>query len=86
MIVILSKAIEEKSTNKLIDVLSYYRADFVRINGKDILNPGNFSFDLFGNFNFKNFKLDHNKVNVVFNRRWYDDEDFNIFGCIPFLH
>ena len=28
--------------------------------------------------------MDHNKVNVVFNRRWYDDEDFNIFDLKNF--
>jgi hypothetical protein len=78
VILILSKAQNELSTNKLVDTLNYYKANFLRVNGKDIVKPGNFNFELGDHFYLHGRQIDLNNINVVFNRRWYDDEDFNL--------
>lgn len=60
MILILSKNTNEVTTEKVIDWLEYYKANYLRLNGDDfyrnvVLREGNFEFT----------NLDINKVNIV---------------------
>lgn len=78
MILILSKAINEYSTDIIVGYLTKMNANFIRINGADLLNSGVY-IDIKGNKLFVNDKIiSFDEIKVVFNRRWYDREEFEL--------
>lgn len=70
MIAILSKRDMELSTEQVLDWLEVLEADFVRINGRDILQS--FSYSL-NNERITN-KLMPSDVNICWFRRWSDED------------
>lgn len=75
MILILSKASHELSTDKVVAYLEKYNASYLRINGADLLQPGAVYIDLNNQLTIKGVPVDAEAVNVVFNRRWYDQNE-----------
>ena len=79
MILILSKKDHEYSTDLIEGYLKSYNANFLRINGNDLLTPGALYIDVINNeviLNNKLIRLD--EVKVVFNRRWYDRQEIQV--------
>jgi ATP-GRASP peptide maturase of grasp-with-spasm system len=72
MITIFSKSKFEGTTDDVIDWLSYFGGNFIRINGFDYFNTINYEND-------RNNKSQRglNEVQVCWFRRWLDDDFFN---------
>ena len=67
MILILSASYFEYSTDQVIDWLKFKKANFKRINGNSIFTD---EFSLFNNDEFIS------EINIVWNRRWFDYNNF----------
>lgn len=78
MILILSKSCNEISTDRLIDYLEKYNANYIRINGADLLGSGSVYFDVGNCIRVNDTIIPYKEVNVVFNRRWYDPDEIKI--------
>ena len=78
MILVLSRAKHEPSTDEVIDWLAYFEQDFFRINGEDFEREL-LDFEPIGKvYSKKSFIL--NKVNeakIIWYRRWYDYENLH---------
>lgn len=78
MIVLLSTAHFEESTNEIVSWLKFFGGNYLRINGEDLLNTDfNIKFDKDNEFiqnnSLKNIKdVFEDKRLVIFNRRWYN--------------
>lgn len=72
MILILSKAESEYSTEDIMDWLEYYDAPYTRINGENVLEDISYQN---GKLTFKNISLD--EVNVCWFRRSISENYFN---------
>jgi len=77
MILILSQNKFEYSTDKIIEWLDNLGGSYLRINGEDLLEPGSFKMDLKnGVFEIAKKPLNFNEVNVVLNRRWFNEDEY----------
>lgn len=68
MILILSKAHYELTTEKVIDWLSFHNANFVRLNGSDF-----YKLCTLSDFTLKVKGISLDKIKMVWNRRWIDE-------------
>ncbi|MFL0063915.1 grasp-with-spasm system ATP-grasp peptide maturase [Tenacibaculum maritimum] len=75
MILIVSQRYNDLVTDLVVDWLSYKKANFLRINGYDLLLDINFSTDL-ENFTLTKEKISSNDINVIWYRRWYNSNMF----------
>lgn len=67
MILIISKKEGEESTDHVMDWLKHLGGDFFRLNGKDFIQ--NAQYD---NNEFSIDGIELEKINIVWNRRWFD--------------
>ena len=76
MILILSHEHLDEPTNSIIDWLSFYNADFIRLNGEDFSITNSLKIDINNKeiTNNKGQKLSENEVNVIWYRRWATPE------------
>ncbi|WP_052600008.1 grasp-with-spasm system ATP-grasp peptide maturase [Aureispira sp. CCB-QB1] len=72
MILILSKAESEYSTEDIMDWLEHYDAPYIRVNGEDVLENINYKD---GSLSFKNFSLE--QINVCWFRRSISENYFD---------
>lgn len=77
MILILSKSNYESSTEKVQDWLDRYGAKYYRLNGDDFYEDFSIAD---GELKYKD--LDFSKVNIVWNRRWLNNEIDNVFDLL----
>jgi ATP-GRASP peptide maturase of grasp-with-spasm system len=72
MILILSHEFIDEPTNNIIDWLSYYKADFIRLNGDDFSFTKNLKIDINNNEITDNNgqTISAKDINVVWFRRW----------------
>lgn len=82
MILIISKECLESSTEKVMDWLDFFGADYIRINGDDIEANGKIYFNLINSepiLRYKNTEIPLNKIKTVWFRRWSDSSYKNSF-------
>lgn len=83
MILIFSNRKLEESTNKIINWLTFYNAEFTRINFEDLYETIHIEE---GNIYINNKILDISKINVCYYRRFFNDDIFSIFSNKEFKY
>jgi ATP-GRASP peptide maturase of grasp-with-spasm system len=71
MILLISQRYNDLVTDLVIDWLNYKKANFLRINGYDLLLDVNFSTNL-EKFTLTSQNLSSDDINVIWYRRWYN--------------
>lgn len=75
MILIISTRHNDTTTDQVIDWLNYYRADYIRVNGFDLLDNLLFS-EHDGTFKFIESGRSSHEISVIWYRRWHDKNHF----------